>query len=64
MDGFNVLDYEGIILFHYARNQSEHYCWEAIETFKDGMHGLLPQTSLQNAAVGARARARLQQLPP
>jgi len=29
--------HEGIILFHYARNQSEHYCWEAMETFKDGM---------------------------
>ena len=37
LDGFNILDYEGIILFHYARNQSEHYCWEAMETFKDGM---------------------------
>ena len=37
LDGFNVLDYEGTILFHYARNQSEHYCWEAMETFKDGM---------------------------
>ena len=37
LDGFNVLGYEGIILFHYARNQSEHYCWEAMETFKGGM---------------------------
>ena len=38
VDGFNIVDYDsGIILFHYARNQSEHFCWEAMETFKDGM---------------------------
>jgi hypothetical protein len=37
LDGFNIVDYDsGIILFHYARNQSEHFCWEAMETFKDG----------------------------
>ena len=36
LDGFNILDYDGIIIFHYARNQVD-FCYEAMETFKDGM---------------------------
>jgi hypothetical protein len=36
LEGFNIYDYEGIILFHYARSQTE-FCYDAMETFKDGM---------------------------
>ena len=36
MDGFDILTYDNIILFHYARAETE-FCYEAMEIFKDGM---------------------------
>ena len=39
MDGFDILTYDNIILFHYARAETE-FCYEAMETFKVGWASL------------------------